>query len=47
MNLSEPIPGQTTKDDMVLVRQMVATYLENPRSIILSVPLAPVILRAR
>jgi threonine/homoserine/homoserine lactone efflux protein len=33
----EPTPGQTTKEDMALVRQMVSTYLQNPRSIILFV----------
>ncbi|KAI9830639.1 MAG: hypothetical protein M1819_005449 [Sarea resinae] len=33
----EPTPGQTTKEDMNLVRGMVARYLGNPRSIILAV----------
>ena len=32
-----PTPGQTTKEDMLHVRQMVSTYLQNPRSIILYV----------
>jgi hypothetical protein len=31
----EPTPGQTSKEDMGLVRGIVAKYLRNPRSIIL------------
>ncbi|KAH8588522.1 interferon-induced GTP-binding protein Mx1 [Bisporella sp. PMI_857] len=33
----KPTPGQTTKEDMTLVRSMVAKYLSNPRIIILAV----------
>ncbi|KIW34052.1 uncharacterized protein PV07_00854 [Cladophialophora immunda] len=33
----KPTPGQTTKEDMVLVKQMVASYLNNARAIILAV----------
>ncbi|MCJ1478749.1 hypothetical protein MMC13_007433 [Lambiella insularis] len=33
----KPTPGQTTKEDMSLVRQMVASYLNNSRAIILAV----------
>jgi len=37
LNLLEPTAGQTTKQDMNVVRQMVKKYLSNPRSIILLV----------
>ncbi|KAL5351057.1 hypothetical protein ACLOAV_004632 [Pseudogymnoascus australis] len=33
----KPTPGQTSKEDMTLVREMIARYLSNPRSIILAV----------
>jgi hypothetical protein len=33
----EPTAGQTTKEDMLLVKQMVGKHLANPRSIILYV----------
>ncbi|KAF7918397.1 uncharacterized protein EAE97_011852 [Botrytis byssoidea] len=33
----KPTPGQTSKEDMALVREIVARYMKNPRSIILAV----------
>lgn len=36
----EPSPGQTTKEDIVLMRTMINNYIRNPRSIILYVSAA-------
>lgn len=42
MSLASSELGLTTKEDMLLVRNMVKTYIQNPRTIILAVIPAPV-----